>query len=90
MDAGEQRGQLAQIVLEEDLDLSAVWIRYFAVGGTANEEEFALYAVGEFELRPLQRDLVSIALREVVDEHREAMNRSTTRERPRRLTDHGD
>lgn len=90
MDAGEQRKQLAQIVLEEDLDLFEVWLRYFAVGGTASEEEFALYAVGDFELKPLQGDLFSIALREVVDEHREAWGRPTTQERPRRLTDHGD
>lgn len=69
VNADHQRKQLAQIVLEEDLDLADVWVRYFAIGGTASEEEFALYAVGQIELMSLQRDLISIALRELVDEH---------------------
>lgn len=90
MDADQQRKQLAQIVLEENLELADVWVRYFAIGGSASEEEFALYAVEELNLMPLQRDLISMALRELIVEHQEAMGEPATRERPRRLSDHGD
>jgi hypothetical protein len=90
VDSGQQRDQLAQIVLQEDLELAEVWICYFSIGGTADEEQVARYAVGELELPQLQRDLISIALREAVDGHRKAMGESITRERPRRFSDHGE
>lgn len=90
MNADEQRLQLARIVLEEKLELWDVWLRYFALAGRASEEEFALYAVGETQLPPLQRDLIAMALRELVSEHRERTGRSDTGSRPRRLSDHGE
>lgn len=90
MHADHQRKQLAQIVLEEDLDLADVWAHYFAIGGNTSEEKFALYAVGQCELISVQRDLISIALREVVDKHSEATGRPTTRQRPPRPPDYDD
>ncbi|WDF34531.1 hypothetical protein PTW37_06435 [Arthrobacter agilis] len=90
MDADQQRGQLATIVLEEGFELWDVWLRYFAIGGSATEEQFVHYAVGEVQLLPLQRDLISIALREMVLELQEARGVPDTRNRPYRLMDHGE
>ncbi|WP_104179570.1 hypothetical protein [Arthrobacter sp. B0490] len=78
MDAHTQREQLTQIMIEEDLHLSEVWLRYFSLGGEESEEQLMLYTVAEVQLREGQRDLVSIALRELVSERHGAAARRTT------------
>ncbi|MHA7145589.1 hypothetical protein ACX80U_12825 [Arthrobacter sp. TmT3-37] len=82
MRSDEQRDQLTQIVQEENLHLSDVWLRYSTHGGRANEDQFARYAAGEYELAQLQRDLISIALRELVAERQESQGIIDTRNRP--------
>ncbi|MEC5200833.1 hypothetical protein RCH21_003086 [Arthrobacter sp. PL16] len=90
MNADEQRKQLAQIVLEENLDLSLVWLGYFRISGSANEKDFRLYAAGECQLPTPQRDLISLALRQLATGHQEALERQVDRERSQHLHDHGD
>jgi hypothetical protein len=61
VDADEQRGQFVRTILHEDLDLHDVWLEYFAMTGTASEEEVALYAVEMVMLSQAQRDLLALA-----------------------------
>ncbi|OUM44141.1 hypothetical protein CI784_06810 [Arthrobacter agilis] len=90
MDADEQRGQLARIVVEEGLELWDVWLRYFAIGGSATEEQFVRYAVGDVQLFPLQRDLISVALREMAIERQEALGVPDTHVRSCHVPGHGE
>ncbi|MHA7208073.1 hypothetical protein [Arthrobacter sp. MDT1-65] len=75
MDAHAQREQLTRILIEEDLHLSEVWLRYFSLGGEETEEQLILYTVEEVQLGEGQRDLISIALRELVSERHGATAR---------------
>lgn len=61
MNAEEQRSQFVRTVLHEDLDLHDVWLEYFAMTGTASEEEVAHYAVEMVMLPESQRDLLTLA-----------------------------
>ncbi len=75
MNADDQGMQLANIIIEEDAELSEVWLRYFSFGGSASEDEFVLYVLGEGSLSEMERDLAALALQEVVSEHRDAQGR---------------
>jgi hypothetical protein len=61
LNAEEQRDEFVRMILQEDLDLHDVWLEYFAMSGSASEEDVALYAVGMAMLPEAQRDLLSLA-----------------------------
>jgi hypothetical protein len=88
MDAEEQRHAFVQMILQEDLDLHDVWLEYFAMTGSASEEEVALYAVEMLMLPEAQRDLLALAARESAQSIDIAFH---TRLEPflRQLEDHG-
>jgi hypothetical protein len=62
--AEEQRQDFVRMILQEDLDLHDVWLEYFAMSGSASEEEVALYTVGVVMLPQVQRDLLALAAQE--------------------------
>jgi hypothetical protein len=64
LDAEEQRQEFVRLILQEDLDLHDVWLEYFAMSGSASEEEVALYTVGMVGLPEAQRDLLALASQE--------------------------
>ncbi|RJT96620.1 hypothetical protein D6T65_15940 [Arthrobacter frigidicola] len=66
MDAEEQRRQFGQTLLREDLDLHDVGRAYFAMTGSASEEEVALYALEMLMLPQNQRDLLTLAIGSVL------------------------
>lgn len=81
MRADDQRRQLAQIVIEEGLNVHDLWLRYLMNGGSAGDDELARYVAGELQLEELQRDLLSIAVRELVSERQESLGLRDTRKR---------
>jgi hypothetical protein len=64
LNAEEQRQEFVRVVLQEDLDLHDVWLEYFAMSGSASEEDVALYAVEMVMLPEAQRDLLALAAQE--------------------------
>jgi hypothetical protein len=64
LDAEEQQREFVRMILQEDLDLHDVWLEYFAMSGSATEEEVALYAVQMVMLPQAQRDLLALAAQE--------------------------
>jgi hypothetical protein len=53
---------------ESGISLHSVWIRYFALTGRAGEFEVDAYLNGSLELSVHERDLVSHAVNELIDE----------------------
>ncbi|MHA7279907.1 hypothetical protein ACX80H_09160 [Arthrobacter sp. MDT2-2] len=51
-----------------ELDVRSVWIRYFSLSGDADEFEVDAYLNGLINLTPLDRDLVSHAVNELISE----------------------
>ncbi|MFJ6002303.1 hypothetical protein [Arthrobacter sp. NPDC092385] len=64
LNAEEQRREFVRMILQEDLDLQDVWLEYFAMSGSASEEDVALYAVEMVMLSEAQRDLLALAAQE--------------------------
>jgi hypothetical protein len=64
LNAEEQRQEFVRVILQEDLDLHDVWLEYFAMSGSASEEDVALYAVEMVMLSEAQRDLLALAAQE--------------------------
>ncbi|MFJ6003383.1 hypothetical protein [Arthrobacter sp. NPDC092385] len=50
------------------LDVPSVWIRYFSLTGNADEVEIDAYLHGLTDLLPLDRNLVSHAVNELIAE----------------------
>jgi hypothetical protein len=88
LNAEEQRQEFVRMILQGDLDLHDVWLEYFAMSGSASEEEVALYTVGMVMLPEAQRDLLALAAQESAQSVGIAFH---TRFDPflRRLEDHG-
>jgi hypothetical protein len=88
LNAEGQRDEFVRMILQEDLDLHDVWLEYFAMSGSASEEEVALYTVGVVMLPEAQRDLLSLAAQESARRVGVAFH---TRLQPflRQLEDHG-
>jgi hypothetical protein len=86
--AEEQRQEFVRMILQEDLDLHDVWLEYFAMSGSASEEEVVLYTVGMVMLSQPQRDLLALAAQESAQSVGIAFH---TRIAPflRQLEDHG-
>ncbi|WP_255405403.1 hypothetical protein [Sinomonas sp. R1AF57] len=53
---------------EAGLKIGDVWLRYFSLSGAAGEYELEAYLSGLVTLPPIQRDLVSHAVNELIDE----------------------
>lgn len=64
----EQRNSFAKAVRHSGLDLDAIWLRYFSIGGAAGEYEVDAYLNALLSLPTLQRDLLAHAVNELIDE----------------------
>jgi hypothetical protein len=64
----EQRKRFAAAVRYSGLDLDAIWLRYFSIGGAAGEYEVDAYLNALLSLPTLQRDLLAHAVNELIDE----------------------
>ncbi len=66
--AEEQRRLTLHAMQASRLDLQDVWIRYFSLAGNADEFEIDAYLNSLTCLTPLDRDLVSHAVNELISE----------------------
>ncbi|MDQ0734748.1 hypothetical protein [Arthrobacter agilis] len=64
----KQREGTLQAMHASGLDVQSVWIRYFSLSGNADEFEVDAYLSGLITLSPLDRDLVSHAVNELITE----------------------
>jgi serine/threonine protein phosphatase PrpC len=67
-DENEQRQALNVGYRRADLTLEQLWVRYFALGGTAGLVEIEAYLHGLMPLPGLQRDMLAHAVNERLDE----------------------
>lgn len=65
--AEDQQRLTRQAIDEAGLSVAQVWLRYFSLTGNAGEYEIDAYLNGLLSLPPLQRDLVSHAVNELID-----------------------
>jgi hypothetical protein len=61
VDAGTQLDAARQVL---GADLLALWVAYFALGGTATPREIEAYLSGEGTLDPVQHDVLAHAINE--------------------------
>lgn len=64
----EQRRLTLRAMLASNLDLPEVWLRYFSLTGHADEYELDAYLHGLITLPPMECDIVSHAVNELIDE----------------------
>ncbi|KQO00799.1 hypothetical protein ASF21_10795 [Arthrobacter sp. Leaf234] len=64
----EQRLHTLHAVEQLDLGVHQVWIRYFSIGGVADEFDVDAYLHGLKTLTTLDRDLVAHAVSELIKE----------------------
>jgi hypothetical protein len=67
-DEDEQRLRFEEALRNADLRIEELWLRYFSIGGVAGQFEVEAYIHGAIALPPLQRDILSHALNERLDE----------------------
>lgn len=67
-DEDEQRLRFEEMLRNADLPMEELWLRYFSIGGIAGQFEVEAYIHGAIALPPLQRDILSHALNERLDE----------------------
>lgn len=67
-DAERQRRLTREAMAEAGLRVGEVWLRYFSLTGNAGEYEVDAYLNGLMLLPRMQRDLVSHAVNELIDE----------------------
>ncbi len=67
-DEDEQRLRFEETLRDADLRIEELWLRYFSIGGVAGQFEIEAYIHGAIALPPLQRDILSHALNERLDE----------------------
>ncbi|KHL04334.1 hypothetical protein [Sinomonas humi] len=68
-DDAERQWRLTRQAMDEaGLTIGMVWLRYFSLTGKAGEYEVDAYLNGLLVLPELQRDLVSHAVNELIDE----------------------
>lgn len=66
---GDQQLMALRAALERaELTSEELWLRYFAIGGTAGPVELEAYLEGLLALPPLQRDMLAVAVNERLDE----------------------
>ena len=66
----EQRQRTLHAIQCSGLDVQSVWVRYFSFTGDVDEFEVDAYLNGLITLTPLDRDLVSLAVNELIAETR--------------------
>ncbi|WP_247826111.1 hypothetical protein [Arthrobacter antioxidans] len=64
----EQRQRTLHAIHSSGLGLQDVWVRYFSFTGDVDEFEVNAYLNGLITLTPLDRDLVSLAVNELIAE----------------------
>lgn len=64
----EQRRLLRRALDDAGLTLPEVWLKYFSLGGEAGEYEMDAYLNGSLSFPPLQRDILALAVNELIDE----------------------
>jgi hypothetical protein len=67
-DEDEQRLRFEETLRNADLSIGELYLRYFSIGGIAGQFEVEAYIHGAIALPPLQRDILSHALNERLDE----------------------
>jgi hypothetical protein len=83
----QQQHLFAAAVRHADLTMEQLWMRYFALGGSAGLVEVEKYLNGRATLPPLQRDMLALAVNERLDElswqQRVPYTRTVRESRPR-------
>jgi hypothetical protein len=64
----EQRQRTLHAIHASGLDVQSVWLRYFSLTGNVDEFEVDAYLNGLITLTPMDRDLVSHAVNELITE----------------------
>ncbi|MGX1159773.1 hypothetical protein FBY31_1866 [Arthrobacter sp. SLBN-100] len=64
----EERSQLNRALLAGDITVSELWLRYFSMSGMAGEYEVRAYVEGLISLPALQRNLLAMAVEELMSE----------------------
>ncbi|MBG6226620.1 hypothetical protein IWX63_003219 [Arthrobacter sp. CAN_A2] len=64
----DQRQRTLHAIHGSGLKVQSVWIRYFSLTGDIDEFELDAYLNGLITLTPLDRDLVSLAVNELIAE----------------------
>lgn len=67
-DESEQRRRFAESLRHADVSIEELWLRYFTLGGQAGQFEVEAYIHGAMTLPSLQRDILTHALNERLDE----------------------
>jgi hypothetical protein len=67
-DEDDQRVRSADAYRATQLSMQELWLRYFTMGGMAGQFEIEAYLHGVIALPPLQRDILTHALNERLDE----------------------
>jgi hypothetical protein len=67
-DEDDQRVRSADAYRAAQLSMEELWLRYFTMGGMAGQFEIEAYLHGIIALPPLQRDILTHALNERLDE----------------------
>lgn len=63
-----QSSNIRKAIEEAGLDMGAVWIAYFTMGGNAGTWEVEAYIGGALSLPALERDILAQAINELIDE----------------------
>jgi hypothetical protein len=64
----EQRLRTLDAMHQIGLDVQRVWLHYFSIGGNVDEFELNAYLHGLMSLTPLDRNMVSHAVNELISE----------------------
>ncbi|MUK03204.1 hypothetical protein GM708_15595 [Vibrio cholerae] len=64
----EQRLRTLHAMRQIGIDVQQVWIRYFSIGGNVDEFELDAYLHGLIRLTSLDRNMISHAVNELIDE----------------------
>jgi hypothetical protein len=64
----EQRLRTLHAMRQMGIDVESVWVRYFSIGGDIDEFEPHAYLHGVIALPPLDRNLISHAVNELISE----------------------
>ena len=68
MKEADQQILTASIIRELGMNLAQLWIYYLGIGGSADESEVSAYAAEEGSLPLEERDLLALAMNEIVME----------------------
>lgn len=66
--AEEQRALTSAAVADAAFSVGEVWLHYFSLSGDVDEYEIEAYLTGLMPLPALERDLLALAVNELIDE----------------------